>query len=499
MFPKLPLTKVLVMKPFPKISGILNAAPLTRRTFLKSSAAAASTTMLPFGQLAQGQDQKPHFLLTICISGGMDAAYLWDARSLKMTDQNKIQNYLYKNPKAELILPDPSPIQLTGVNGGTTLRTALTNGLMKYQSDLTILNGVTMLTNGFVGHGNNMYYLFSNSPNPGRDSFVPLIGSKGKRPLDSVHIGGFEGDGNGPPTNFGGSIQLFQGQGGGLANVLKNGPTLELQSPLMKHVMARLAANAQGEGMFNIGSKKMESAVGKVPALAETLKSVNASTTVGNENEIESSMNIALAYFKGGVTSAITIMYDKDPVLDTHDSFSASEQPNLFKTVALSLERSLDMLKNTPYDAEAGLSFFDVTTVMITSEFSRTMKNGDTPETSGTDHNPLTNTIVLAGKGIKGGQVIGASDLTDVSDTGELLNVSGAHKQLESGLNQIMGRPFDFDTMMPRTDLPETFVETDYLTFPSVANTLMEMFGVPSQDQFRLGSVQAKLLKGVLK
>lgn len=51
----------------------------------------------------------------------------------------------------------------------------------------------------------------------------------------------------------------------------------------------------------------------------------------------------------------------------------------------------------------------------------------------------------------------------------------------------------------PRADLPETFKETDYLNFSSVANTLMDLFGVPDQQHFRVGSVAAPILKGLLK
>ena len=69
----------------------------TRRSFLKTSAVVAGGTMLPSFSIARAEGQTPHFFLLVTVSGGVDASYLWDARSLKMTDKNKITNYLYKN------------------------------------------------------------------------------------------------------------------------------------------------------------------------------------------------------------------------------------------------------------------------------------------------------------------------------------------------------------------------------------------------------------------
>lgn len=233
----------------PRIRATVNPSALSRRSLLKLSAAAAGSAALPFGASSFAAGGQPHFFLFLCISGGMDASYTFDARPLKMTDKNKIQNYLYKGGSNNVA--NPQPILYTGSNGTSTLRTALTDDLMKHAGDFSVINGACMATNGFVGHGNNMYYMFTSSANPGRDSFMPLVGQAAKRPLESVHIGGFEGDGNGAPPNFAGSIQLGAGQGGNLANVLKNGPQVDLQSPVMKHIMARIAANATGSGLFS--------------------------------------------------------------------------------------------------------------------------------------------------------------------------------------------------------------------------------------------------------
>ena len=48
-----------------------------------------------------------------------------------------------------------------------------------------------------------------------------------------------------------------------------------------------------------------------------------------------------------------------------------------------------------------------------------------------------------------------------------------------------MGLPFDFSTLLPRTDRPAGFDIKDYLTIGSVVNTIYALFGVP-KDHYRV-------------
>jgi len=114
---------------------------------------------------------------------------------------------------------------------------------------------------------------------------------------------------------------------------------------------------------------------------------------------------------------------------------------------------------------------------MVASEFGRTLRAPDAPvDATGTNHNQLSNSILLGGKGIRAGLVIGASDLEDETD-----EASPAHVKLDPLLEKSMGLPFDFATLMPRTDLPQRFDIQDYLTIGSVVNTIYELFGVPKE------------------
>ncbi|MBX9767802.1 MAG: DUF1501 domain-containing protein, partial [Bdellovibrionales bacterium] len=74
-----------------------------------------------------------------------------------------------------------------------------------------------------------------------------------------------------------------------------------------------------------------------------------------------------------------------------------------------------NVFKAIPYGAG---SLFDATTFMVGSEFSRTPFLNPT---NGKDHNPLTNSVLLAGHGVRGGQVIGESHLYTADEIKKLI------------------------------------------------------------------------------
>jgi uncharacterized protein (DUF1501 family) len=94
------------------------------------------------------------------------------------------------------------------------------------------------------------------------------------------------------------------------------------------------------------------------------------------------------------------------------------------------------LFKNTQY--ETG-SLFDKTTFMITSDFSRTPAlNGS----NGKDHNVLTNSVILAGRGIKGKSLVGKTAL-----------YPGAKSQYGTSIHA--GLPIEFKTGKVITDAKE--------------------------------------------
>ena len=97
---------------------------------------------------------------------------------------------------------------------------------------------------------------------------------------------------------------------------------------------------------------------------------------------------------------------------------------------------------------------------------------------TGTDHNPQANSVILAGKGIIGDQVVGATDLDDLGADGHFAKVSGAHNIIDAVLLKKMGKPFDFERGVPSSDLPSSYEFANYITSASVVNTLLSTFSV---------------------
>ncbi|WP_394851048.1 DUF1501 domain-containing protein [Pendulispora rubella] len=495
---------------------------MTRRGLLQLGAFSTVAASLPFSKLAIAQAAAPrHFFLHILMSGGVDGSYLFDARSLRMTDKGRHANYLHKNSVRSIpVGVDAARIEMEGSNGTKALRTSLVNPLMAHWPDFSVVNGVLMSKDA-DGHGQNARYATTNQSNEGFDSFLPMVGEQSGFPIESVLFGFFP-DGATPGANFSKSIQFRGTEANGIGRALANGPKIEENSALIRHIQERQLANAQGSGMFSQGSKKLHAALRSAPSLSTALQRATG-TADPSTVDVLASLAIVFDYFRSGVTSAATLVYNRDPILDVHGADSAtgpqmeliggslgSGSSTTAPGVTQNLATVFELLKTTrvnPNDPQSP-SFFDVTTVCIHTEFARTMVSaaffgGDVGNT-GTDHNPLSNTVILAGNGIRGGLILGESDCTDVDDAGNILNVSGAHFAREGttnnmALRKVMGKPFDFATMKARSDLPATFQATDYLNFSSVANTVMDIFAIDRQLQFRVGGNQAPILTSLRK
>jgi hypothetical protein len=280
---------------------------------------------------------------------------------------------------------------------------------------------------------------------------------------------------------------------------LRQGPILDLNRSSSKFLRERLTYYSRNHGLFAAGSRKLLAGLERAPELSERLKSVEQTIS---EIELENAIQVAFQYFRNGITNCITIMVDHDPDVDTHDYSEAQRQLEKYQIVANELELIFKKLTEVPFDEESGQSFLDVTTVMISSEFSRTMRQvGMSIDATGTDHNPLTNTVLLAGKGIRGGLIIGGSDLELIDEQGQYSYLSAAHQRLDPYLLSPMGKPIDFETLSLKPGLPEQFILEEYLTFPSIVNTLFHLSGVNEDLYFRWGpgsSQNAPILQSIL-
>jgi len=461
---------------------------MDRRTFLKIGAAAGTGMFLnPLGMLGRlnssgevfgATSQDPHFFIQILVPGGMDNSYLFDSRPLAMTQAKMIQNYL-----------GTDPTRWTGANGVETWASTLTDPLKSFRDDFSILNGVVMSPT-FDGHNQNMSLLMTGDPF-GTELFIPKIG-----PEDAMSAlqkgaipGGITFD------NAGRVVQLDAQSAEALISKLSTSQMFSPDRAAFKYIQSRfqsLSSRFSTDGQFSQASAAMSQGFALTPDLVQKIKQVQV---IQDEDQDHRFLALALEFFKRGLTRSCLWIPDSKSRADTHDPESAKQQPALFQGFVALFADMIKTMKETPFDQTR--SMYDVTTFMMCSEIGRTMRQKNAAfENTGTDHNSFNNMILLGGKGIVSGQVIGS---TDFQTAGEVL--SGAHQAADTDLVKVMGRPFDFSTMQSRTDLPVELNLSDYLTGNSVMNTIYSAFGLPA-DQYRLlqrNDVVAPVIQGLLR
>lgn len=433
---------------------------LSRRDLLQvgvSLAAAGYTRQL----CAQEASTRNHFFLQVIIPGGADSLYMFDSRPLAFTAAGKVANYAGS---------DPSIWQ--GSKGNRCLASPFTSRLRPYKPHLAIVNGVHMPP-GFEGHDQNVNALLSANPFGGR-YFGPFLGSSG-RALDFISLGTLAGANI---SNKERSLTMAPRVAPELAAKAATVATLSDIAPWRQWVSARSKICGDGVGMLAAGCNHYQGGLLTSPSLAHRL----AKTTVAfgeNEAEIVQGAKVAFKYFTEGVAD-VCLIVPTGFEFDTHSDADAANSPEIFSRFMEDIASLFEVLVKTPFDADNGLSMLDVTTVMISSEFSRTHGQAGRPsDKTGTDHNPQSNMIILAGKGIKGDMVVGESDLDTLGTDGNFTNVSSAHKRLDQYLLKRMGKPYDFVGGAVSSELPTEYRHDDYISAASVINTVLAGFGVP--------------------
>lgn len=413
-------------------------------------------------------NKEPHFFLMINIPDGLDTSYLFDARPLAMTEKSLQVNYLSE-----------APVPFVGTNGGSTLRTSLTEPLMKWSSRFSVINGVVM-SPSFDGHDQNMNILLTGNPFGG-SSFVPWF-NLSDRPIDVVRTGFLFAS----IDNLDRSIDLNAQTCKGLA---ENIGVYQGSSAATEAILRRSQRNSSRSSSVGLTSEEIVNALKGIPKLASRLAKVELpEQQEPPQGESDSQRSIRTAkdntlmlakMMQQGVIDAGELILDL--FLDSHDASSAKRLPVEIKSVVEIISNVFEIFSQEV--SPSGRRLLDDTTILIASEFSRTMRQDRVAiDKSGTDHNPLTNTLILAGKGIRGGQVIGASDFVSHDE-----NLSSCHMTLDPSKLKLMGRPFDVNSAQFLNASPAAFDQNLYLQPMSVVNALQDLFGVPSDRRLTFG------------
>lgn len=434
---------------------------LSRRNFIKNTMLFAGGIYLPIDALLAKQKSE-HFFITFVVNGGLDTSYTFDARDRSLTKSGILANYMPE---------DLQPFLWEGKNGESTLANYYMKNLEPYKENFSILNGVLMAT-GFDGHPQNINHLFTGGAFGG-ESFIPHLFKRQSSLIDYLQMGEIYAD----ITNAGSSLNLNSKKDIiSLGEIYKSAPFLK-KTQLNQFLHSRYQTNHKGDGLFSKGVMSLEKASLVAPKVIKRLKKV---ATPNIEDKLLLKLETAYQYFSQGITNSCVIEIGFDNLFaDTHDSTSAKATPKLIEKYTQEVAKIMKFLNNKKIKTDS--TMMDHTTFMITSEFGRTMRQKNLKiDQTGTDHNPLTNTVLIGGKGIKPGLVIGQSDRTTVEE-----KLSSAHQKLDQEDLKIMGRPFNFKTMRTHTNLlPEIFHIEDYLTIDAVVNTLYELMEV-DQSHYR--------------
>lgn len=443
------------------------------------------------GLASAGLRSDPHFFLHVLFDGAWDQSYGFDARPLEMTRAGLLQNYLGTEPSL-----------WTGANGQATWASpAVTSALAPYKSDFSVVNGVLMS----ASQDDHLEVAAQALAGASKiENFMPLLAGS-HTPLGTVQMGFFSSD----ARNATELVDLDPNGALALMEKYRSGGRPDPSSPLHRFLTARADALSQGPGSLSAAARELVAGFERSGDLVDKIQSLRLTPPsppppnggpdllpgAGDPPvDVERFSEFAFELFRRGAARCVAIR-PRGLFFDTHAPESAAGHPKLMTQAAEYVATLLKKLKDTPFDSTR--SFFDLTTLVVSSEFSRTMRQENAPlDKTGTDHNALCNSVWLAGKRIRGGLVIGESDFRSLTEA-----LSPAHLRKDPRRLKFMARPFDFVTGRARTDLPAELKTEDYIGFDSVVNTLYCAYGVDVSHHRKLArsATRAPLLDALLK
>lgn len=350
---------------------------LNRRDFIKLTgavsllpAASRVASAFPAARMASGDKR---FFVMVRVYGGMDATLGLDA---------------WQTPEAAP--PDPKDLFIEYkdadlVNAGLPIKLGpACKALEEHAGSFAVVNGV-FLSQVDNGHMASLSYLSAGS-------------TSGLAPALPVEIARASEEGDlGVLTNS----ALSMGNRSALSSTLNDLRDLPNKSDV-SGLLEKTSADRPTA--FFEAVKRVLSSRPALQTFVSNLKSFGEGDQVLDEQVIASAFMSEVAY-----GAQLDIM--KYP-LDTHGQHPGTHLQNQALAWA-DIAKMFSTFKNVPY---GGKTLFDATTFMVMTEFSRTPALNSA---NGKDHNPLTNSVLLAGNGVRGGTVVGASRLVTGAESAD--------------------------------------------------------------------------------
>jgi uncharacterized protein (DUF1501 family) len=167
--------------------------------------------------------------------------------------------------------------------------------------------------------------------------------------------------------------------------------------------------------------------------------------------------------------------------LDTHSDHVGRHLAGQ-KDVWNQIAELFKLSKSVPFKNSAS-SVFDKTTFVVVSDFARTPYLNSN---NGKDHNPNTNSVLIAGRGVRGGQVIGKSHI-----------ISRKKSPKQQSIHT--GFPLDYKTLLTVEDRTRAGSEVvDFIYPENVMATVYQCAGLPLDS---MGPIKAstRILRKLIK
>ncbi len=332
--------------------------------------------------------------------------------------------------------------------------------LMPFAPDIAIVNGVFM-SDANVSHEANLDYISTgNGSGQAADSVVELAYSTGTGPFGVIFNSRLKrATRNLMPTSYSDLENLRNAVDASqlqdyIAKLKSKGQLRDSQLNLIQNAPARTRLIQAMDGLG-----------------AEFGKTIDNSQT-GLAQLHRASVLVAAAFSSGVAYQA---QLDLSLSLDTHSDHEIkhmNEQKSGWEAVA----NLFRIFKNIPYlneKGEAKGSLFDQTTFVVVSEFSRTPALN---ASKGKDHNPLTNSVLLAGGGVKGGQSFGESRII-------------TRRHSETGESRHVASLVDYATgQVPQTKSEAQSANFQFIFPENIVSTLIEITGA---DRSRIANINS--------
>lgn len=401
---------------------------MNRRNFLTNSGLMIGggflAGSLPFETLLASEN-KDHFFVQITLTDGWDITLATDPW---LPEQR---------PEVKDMFIEYSPSEL--LKGEEIFMGPAMNPLLEYAAQMTIVNGI-LAGKSDNGHEAHRRYMTTGVGNSARPEIAVQIAecSQDAGALGVLTLNGrpFLGSSKQMVTDIG----SLNGVGG------SNGVDLEI--PRANTPVSR------AQELLKKQALKLQEMQTLSAQLKTTLKSI-----IPESNFTLGMIPSVIAGFQTGLARTATMsLRPQGQGLDTHSAHEGVHK-NALTGLMGDIATILKAFKEIPF-GNKGESFYDRTTFYITSDFSRTPALNTS---GGKDHNPLTNSVILIGRGLKGGRTVGASRLV-------------TREQSSLGMPYHIAGGFDHGTQQVVTERTAT---TTVILPENVIASVEKLFGVP--------------------